>query len=112
MNSVLIAVGLSRAGGTLTAIANIWFCVWAIRHKGELDYDLDTMAKWIRWTVVAIFLGTPIFRPELFGPRPTLHVCSGMVGLLFLVWPNFAYHLTRFLRALKLIGKSEVPATS
>jgi hypothetical protein len=64
MNSVLTAVGLSRAGGTLTAIANIWFCVWAIRHKGELGDDLDTMAKWRRWIVVAIYLGTPIFRPE------------------------------------------------
>jgi hypothetical protein len=112
MNSVLIAVGLSRAGGTLTAIANIWFCVWAIRHKGQLDYELDPTAKWIRWIVVAMFLGTPIFRPELFGARPTLRVCIGMVGLLFLVWPNFAYHSTRCLRAMRLIRKSENPATS
>jgi hypothetical protein len=112
MNSVLIAVGLSRAGGTLTAIANIWLCVWAIRHKGQLDYELAPTAKWIRWIVVAMFLGTPIFRPELFGARPTLRVCIGMVGLLFLVWPNFAYHSTRCLRAMRLIRKSENPATS
>ena len=64
MNSVLMATELPGAAGTLTAIANIWFCVWAIRHKGELDYDLDTTAKWIRSMVVAMFLGTPIFRPE------------------------------------------------
>ena len=106
-----MATELWRAGGTLAAICNIWFVVWAIRHKGELDYDLDPAAKWIRWIVVAIFLGTPIFRPELFGARATLRLCVGMVGLLFLAWPNSAYHMTRLLRALRLIAKAEDPAT-
>jgi hypothetical protein len=112
MNSVLMTGELSRVGGISAAICNIWFVVWAIRRKGELDYDLDPAAKWVRWIVVAIFLGTPIFRPELFGPRPTLRVCVALVGLLFLVWPNFAYYLTRILRALRLIAKSEDPATN
>jgi hypothetical protein len=112
MNEVLMVTELSPIGETTGAICNIWFVVWAIRHKGELDYDLDPTAKWIRWIVVAIFLGTPIFRPELFGPRPTLRVCVGMVGLLFLVWPNSAYHLTRLLRILRLIATAEHPATS
>jgi hypothetical protein len=112
MNSIFMIAELSPIGRTSAAICNIWFVVWAIRHKGELDYELDRTAKWIRWIVVAIFLGTPIFRPELFGARPPLRVCVGMVGLLFLVWPNFAYHLTRILRELRLVGKSKDAPTS
>ncbi len=106
MNEVLTITALSPIGEITAAICNIWFVVWAIRSKGELDYDLDPTAKRIRWIVVAIFLGTPFFRPQLFGPRPAVRLCVALVGLLFLVWPNFAYHLTRSLRAARLIGKA------
>ena len=34
-----------------TAMANIWIAVRAIRRKGELDYELDDTAKFIRWVV-------------------------------------------------------------
>jgi hypothetical protein len=112
MNEVLMVIELSPIGEITAAICNIWFVVWAIRSKGELDYHLDPTAKRIRWIVAAIFLGTPIFRPELFGPRPAVRLCVALVGLLFLVWPNFAYHLTSLLRALRLIAKAEDPATS
>jgi|SRR5271155_2747136 len=112
MNEVLVITGLSPIGEVTAAICNVWLAVWAIRRKGELDYDLDPTAKRIRWTVVAIFLGTPTLRPALFGPRPGVRLCIALVGLLFLVWPNFAYHLARLLRALRLIAKAEDPATS
>jgi hypothetical protein len=107
MNDVVMVAELSPVAEITAAVCNIWFVVWAIRSRGELDYELDPTAKRIRWVIVAIFLGTPIFRPELLGPRPTLRVCIWTVGLLFLVWPNFAYHLTRFLPALKVIRNSE-----
>ena len=112
MNEVLTITALSPIGEITAAICNIWFVVWAVRSKGELDYDLDPTAKRIRWIIVAIFLGTPIFRPQLFGPRPAVRLCVALVGLLFLVWPNFAYHLTRLLRAARLISEAEHPATS
>jgi hypothetical protein len=112
MNEVFTATSLSPLGEITAVICTIWFVGWAIRRKDELDYDLAPTAKRIRWIVVAIFLGAPIFRPELFGPRPAVRLSVAVVGLLFLVWPNFAYHFTRFLRALRLISKSEDVAVS
>jgi hypothetical protein len=111
MNQVLVIAGLSPIGEITAAICNVWLAVCAIRKKGELDYDLDPTAKRIRWIVVAVFLGTPILRPALFGPRPAVRLCVALVGLVFLVWPNFAYHLTRLLRALRLIAKAADSAT-
>jgi hypothetical protein len=105
--SFLMATGLSPLGQISAAICNIWFLVWALRRQGELDYELDSTAKRIRWTVVAIFLGTPILRPELFNSLPSLRLWVALVGLLFLVWPNFAYHLTRLLRSLRVIAKPD-----
>ena len=90
------------AWGTWSAIANVWFAVWAIRHKGELDYELDSSAKLIRWFVVAICLGLTIQLPQLLNP-PWFRLSVGLLGVAFLAWPNFAYHLTRILRRLKLL---------
>jgi hypothetical protein len=38
----------------------------AIRRKGELDYELDDTAKFIRWIIASLCLGIPIFRPDVF----------------------------------------------
>jgi hypothetical protein len=93
------------AAGIWSAIANIWFAVWAIRHRGELDYDLDRNAKIIRWSVVAVCLGLAVQEPQLLNP-PWFRITVGIVGIAFLAWPNFAYHLTRVLRWLKLLGSA------
>jgi hypothetical protein len=83
-------------------IANIWFVAWAVRHRGELDYDLDWNAKIVRWFVVVACLGLAVQVPQLLNP-PWFRFTVGAVGIAFLVWPNFAYHVTRVLRWLKLI---------
>ena len=85
------------------AIANVWFVVWAIRRKGELDYDLDSTAKFVRWVVVVLCLGISILRPELL--KSPMRIAVGFVGLGFLVWPNLAYHLTNLLRFLRFLPK-------
>jgi len=86
------------------AIANIWIAVWAIRRKGELDYELDDTAKFIRWIIASLCLGIPIFRPDVF-KSPSSRISLGLIGLAFLVWPNLAYHLTNLLRFLRLLPK-------
>ena len=86
------------------AIANIWFVAWAIRRKGELDYDLDSTAKFVRWVVASFCLGISILRPEVL-KSPNLRIAVGFVGLGFLIWPNLAYHLTSLLRFLKFLPK-------
>jgi hypothetical protein len=71
----------------------IWFVVWAIRRKYKWDYRLSGMAKAVRWAVVTVcyvFLATGL----LGFAAPRLFVLA--VGLCFLCWPNFAYHLTNF----------------
>jgi hypothetical protein len=95
-----------RAGGTWLAIANIWFLVWAIRRRGELDYELDSTAKLIRWALAIVCLGVPVRFPQLINP-PAIRVCLGFAGVAFLVWPNLAYHLTRFLRSLGILPRQD-----
>jgi hypothetical protein len=95
-----------RSEGTWAAVLNVWFVVWAIRRKGELDYKLDGTAKGIRWLIVLLFLGTAVQAPWLLNP-PSVRLCVGFIGLGFLVWPNLAYHLTGLLRRCKLLRNSD-----
>jgi hypothetical protein len=99
---MLAIASQSSGAGTAAAILNIWFVCWAIRHRGELDYDLDPTARAVRWLVVAVCFGLVLRLPQLLNP-PSLRVCVGIVGIAFLVWPNLAYHTTRFLRLIKLL---------
>lgn len=70
-------------------IVCIWFSVWAIRRKSEVDYVLSSSTRWIRWIVV--ILG---FTVAYFAPLKSIRLVSGFAALAFLCWPNFAYHLT------------------
>src|SRR5271167_2344927 len=87
---------LSFYGALSAKIVCIWLSVWAIRRNAEADYALDRLARAVRWVVV--FLG---FAVAYYVPGPGLwcvRVAGGVLGLAFLCWPNFAYHLTRLLR--------------
>lgn len=86
---------------TIASVGSIWFCTWAIRRGGEFDYQLDFTAKIIRWLAVVVFMGLPVEIPKLL--TPSERVVLGFIGVGFLVWPNFAYHLTRFLRWCRLL---------
>jgi hypothetical protein len=85
----------------IASVGSIWVCAWAIRRKGEFDYPLDFTARVIRWLAVVVFIGLPVWIPQLL--NPVARVVSGFTGLAFLAWPNFAYHLTRFLRWCRLL---------
>jgi hypothetical protein len=87
------------------AIANIWFVAWAIRHKGELDHELDRTAKLIRWLVAIVCLGVVAQFPQSLNPPP-FRVCVAFVGIGFLVWPNFAFYFTRLLRRLRILSQA------
>ena len=94
------------AGGLWIAIANIWFVAWAVRHRGELDYELDSTAKLVRWLLAITCLGVAIRFPQLLNPPP-LRVCIAFLGVAFVVWPNFAYYLTRLLRSLRMLPRPD-----
>src|SRR5882672_5004040 len=67
-----------------------WLSVWAIRSKWNLDYKLSPNARLVRWGVVILCYSC--------APRASLaavRVSGLFIGLGFLCWPNFAYHLTR-----------------
>ncbi len=69
----------------------VWFVFWAIRRKGEFDYELTRNAKLVRWAVVGIaFALVAEFTRIGFDAA---RISALVIGLAFLCWPNFAYHL-------------------
>lgn len=73
----------------------IWFVVWGIRRKGEMDEKLDRTMHMVRWAIACggwLLASIPGTR---FGPARAV---IGIVGFAFLCWPNFAYHLTNVFR--------------
>ncbi len=87
---------LSFYGSYAAKITCIWLSVWAIRKKAEADYPLDRSARIVRWTTVTVgfAIGYYVPRPEFW----FVCVAGGFLGLAFLCWPNFAYHLTNLFR--------------
>jgi hypothetical protein len=87
------------------AIASVWFVFWGYRRRYDLDYPLDSVARQIRWLMV--FLGFGII---IVGLRWITVSYIRWIGLLwmlgFLVWPNFASHLTALLRRIGLARPS------
>jgi hypothetical protein len=92
----MLGIVLSFYGSYSAKIACIWFSVWAIRRKAEVDYPLDRSARLVRWLAVAAGFAAGYYVPgsDLW----YLRVAGGFLGLAFLCWPNFAYHLTNFFR--------------
>ena len=95
-----------RLVANIAGVGAVWVCAWAIRRKGELDYPLDSTAKVVRWVAVVILMGIPANFPSL---PINLRRVLDFSGIAFLAWPNFAYHLTRFLRSCKLLPNAGLP---
>jgi hypothetical protein len=74
-------------------IACIWLSVWTIRRKAEADYALDWFSRVLRWSVVVIGFVLGYVAPVRY-----LRVASGVVGLIFLCWPNCAYYTANLFR--------------
>lgn len=85
----------SNASRLAAAEICIWLVVWSIRHRGELDEKLDVTAKLIRWAVV---LGGWLLASIPGGKFGPFRAVAGVLGLLFLCWPNFAYRLGNLFR--------------
>jgi hypothetical protein len=96
---------VNRGLGALASLGAVWVCSWAIRRAGEFDRSLDLAAKLIRWALVVVLLGAATYYPGYSSPRLAL----GLGGMSFLAWPNFAYHLTRFLRWCRILPKAPQP---
>lgn len=79
-------------------VASVWLAVWGIRYRGELDRELDFTAKVIRWLVA--ICGLTLW-PWI--GSSTLRILAGFTGMLFLVWPNTAFHLTKLLRVVHVL---------
>ena len=87
---MLLSDTISHASALLAKSAGIGLSVWAVRYKAGCDYKLSTAATCVRWAIVAIgyLLAVSL-------PTGRLRVVAGFIGLAFLCWPNFAYHLTK-----------------
>jgi hypothetical protein len=86
------------------AMVSVWFLIWALRRKGELDYEFDAPTKRVRWLMVAagwvILLAGARMRSKSYA------WLGFIVATGFLAWPNFAYHVTRLLRRLRFMRAS------
>jgi hypothetical protein len=96
---------VNRSLDTLAGLGSLWFISWGIRREGEFDYPLDSASRVVRWVLVVVLLGAMTYFPGLSGPRLILL----LGGCAFLAWPNFAYHLTRFLRWCRILPKAPQP---
>ena len=83
---------LSNASTIATPAIGIWLGIWGFRRKLESDYKLDRTARAVRWSIVLICW---IVASARVGPVSGLAL---VVGVAFLWWPNFAYHLARVFR--------------
>jgi hypothetical protein len=82
----------SDLGRLTTEAVCVWLAFWALRRKYGIDYKLDRTAQIVRWSIVAI--SVPLGRIGALKFEP-LRIFSAFLFLAFLVWPNFAYHLTK-----------------
>lgn len=96
---------ISRGLDTLAGFGSLWFISWGIRRAGEFDYPLDFTGQVVRWVLVVVLLGAMTYFPGYSAARGALL----LGGAAFLAWPNFAYHLTRFLRWCRLVPPARGP---
>jgi hypothetical protein len=102
----MLTANASSTTSLSAAICNVWFIGWALRHAGELDHQFDAADRIARWLVVVGCFGTWLYVHPLLA-LPTVRGWIGVVGFAFLVWPNFAYHLTNALRWLRILPKRQ-----
>jgi hypothetical protein len=86
-------LGVSDLGGVWSFAAGaacIYFAAWRFRQKYEIDYPLDGLGRIVRWVMVVIGFAVVNIPGAKTG---LIRLCGFNVGLLFLCWPNCAYHL-------------------
>lgn len=99
---------VSQAGYLLERSAGIWFASWAVGYRAGWDHKLSGLAEATRWTIVLVgyLLGVSL-------PGPAARLTCGFLGLAFLCWPNFAYHLTNlFLKRSMIMIQGRVTSVA
>ena len=88
-----IVESIDRTFAVFAEAAGIWLISWGIRRRGQFDYQLDRFTQAIRWTIVTLsfFAVGQLPGGDVLVPRL---ICL-FLGLIFLCWPNSAYHFVR-----------------
>jgi hypothetical protein len=86
---------LSFYWGFSAKITCIWLSVWLFRRKAEVDYPLGPSDQILRWAVVALGFAIGYLPGSNLG---YVRLGGSFLGLAFLCWPNFAYHLRNLFR--------------
>jgi hypothetical protein len=86
---------LAYLGGLSEYVVGIWIVFWAYRSHYALDYELDRAGHVLRWSVVLLGFSSVLLPGSEFA---YVRVAGGVLGLAFLVWPNFAYHLRQLFK--------------
>ena len=87
---------ISRLLFALEKSTTVFLSLWAIRYKADWDYRLSPQAASLRWIVALAGFLVAVSLPG--ASLAYIRVFAWVVGLSFLCWPNFAYHLDKLLR--------------
>ena len=74
---------------------SLWFALWGLRRKFELDIPLNSRGRLIRSVVVLgcwLVASLPLVHAGLFR---IILVAAVLVGLAFLIWPNVVVRISR-----------------
>ena len=92
-----IAIG---AGYMFSVALAVWLPCWGLRKRYELDHQLDTTARRIRWFSVALCLILIDFR---IVPPGNGAAALGLIFLAFFAWPNFCVLSEATAKACRLV---------
>jgi hypothetical protein len=73
----------------------LWLAVWAYRSRYELDEKMDTPTNRLRWSIVTASYAVAAI-PLSFSAMKFIKPSFGILGLAFLVSPNFAFRTRRY----------------
>jgi hypothetical protein len=104
----LAILGISAYAATVIKTSLIlWFALWAIRYRGELDRELSRGAKLLRWAVV-VLAHTVVIVASSWLKYPAVRVSVWGVGAAFLAWPNLAYHVFNMLKPFRVADGAKI----
>jgi hypothetical protein len=92
-----------HATGFAVGVICIWLSVWAIRKKAEIDLPLDRASQSLRCSVILLGFAVAHLPGADLG---YVRVTGYLVGMVFLCWPNFSYHLAKLFSSKDVVRKS------
>jgi hypothetical protein len=76
----------------VSGAVSVWFIVWGLRRRFDLDLKLSRAERKIRWMMVGLGAVVALIPGPSFG---YFRLLFGVAGVSFFVWPNLGHHAMR-----------------